>query len=306
MKKLLGLFICICVGILASAGTVQAATPRVMVSDYSVKEGVVTSGKEFTLTITLKNTAAKAVKNIKLSISTENGELLPAKGAGTAYVDQIDADSEEKLTFKMIAAKGLEEKAYKLSLKTEYESSAGMGYTVDEAVFIPISLEQRLSITDFSLGGEFRDFELGETVEVCAVVNNLGEGMLYNVTAKVQGDNLQEVETYIGNIESGKSDTVDVLTKAIAVSESDQIKNYIYISYEDREGNVYQEKQDIGIGITVPVYKDLEKVKENKDYSDIVKKAVKVIILIALILGVILFFVRRKKRKQQLLDEFVK
>lgn len=306
MKKLLVLFICICIGILGSVETVDAATPRVMVSDYSVKEGDVISGKEFTLTITLSNTAAKAVKNIKLSISTENGELLPAKGAGAVYVNQIAGDSEEKLTFKMKAAKGLEEKAYKLSIKTEYESSGGMEYTVDEAVFIPVSLEQRLSITDFSLGGEFRDFELGEVVEVCAIVNNLGEGMLYNVTAKVQGDNVQEAESYIGNIESGKSDTIDILTKASAVSDSAEMKNYIIISYEDKEGNVYEKKQDIEVHITAPVYKDLERVKENKNYSGVMKKAAKIIILIVLILGAIVLWIRRKRRKQQILDEFVK
>lgn len=306
MKKLLGLFICICVGILGSAGNAEAATPRVMVSDYSIKEGEVISGKEFTLTITLTNTAAKAVKNIKLSISTENGELLPVKGAGTAYVDQIDADSEEKLTFKMVAAKGLEEKAYKLSLKTEYESSGGMGYTVDEAVFIPVSLEQRLSLTDFSLGGEFKDFELGETVEICAAVNNLGEGMLYNVTAKVQGDNLQEVESYIGNIESGKSDTVDVLTKASAISDSSGMENHIIISYEDKEGNVYEMEEKIGICITAPVYKNLEKVKENKSNVGVIKMIVKIVAILSMAVIVIWFLIRRKRRKQQILDEFVK
>lgn len=111
MKKIMSVLICICLGILVNVNVTEAATPRVMVSDYSIKEGEVIAGKEFTLTIMLKNTAVKTVKNIKLSISTENGELLPAAGAGTAYVNQIEGDSEEKVVFKMRAANGLEEKA---------------------------------------------------------------------------------------------------------------------------------------------------------------------------------------------------
>ena len=96
------------------------------------------------------------------------------------------------------------------------------------------------------------------------------------------------------------------MTKASAVSDSAEMKNYIIISYEDKEGNVYEKKQDIEVHITAPVYKDLERVKENKNYSGVMKKAAKIIILIVLILGAIMLWIRRKRRKQQILDEFVK
>ncbi|MDE6625248.1 MAG: hypothetical protein K2K56_02625 [Lachnospiraceae bacterium] len=303
MKRLLCLFMCICLGLLGNAGIVKAATPRVMVSDYSVDGEEVIAGKDFTLTITLKNTATKAVKNVKLSITTENGELLPAKGAGTAYVEQIDADSEEPITFKMTAANGLEEKAYKLSVKTEYESSGGWEYTVDDTIFIPVSLGQRLSVTDVFLPEAY--VELGDTVEVSAVVNNLGEGMLYNVSAKIQGDNLQELENYVGNIESGKSGTVDALTKAIVVTEGNHAKNKIIISYEDKEGNVFEQERVIEVNVAEPVYENLEKVKDKKDNSDLIKGTLKILLIIVVVAGVIWFFDKRRKRKQQMLDDFI-
>ncbi|MDE5864386.1 MAG: hypothetical protein K2H34_08580 [Lachnospiraceae bacterium] len=303
MKRLLCLFMCICLGLLGNAGIVKAATPRVMVSDYSVDGDEVVAGKDFTLTITLKNTATKAVKNVKLSITTENGELLPAKGAGTAYVEQIDADSEEPITFKMTAANGLEEKAYKLSVKTEYESSGGWEYTVDDTIFIPVSLGQRLSVTDVFLPEAY--VELGDTVEVSAVVNNLGEGMLYNVSAKIQGDNLQELENYVGNIESGKSGTVDALTKAIVVTEGNHAKNKIIISYEDKEGNVFEQERVIEVNVAEPVYENLEKVKDKKDNSDLIKGTLKILLIIVVVAGVIWFFDKRRKRKQQMLDDFI-
>lgn len=303
MKRLLCLFICICLGLLGNVGTVKAATPRVMVSDYSVDGKEVVAGEDFTLTITLKNTATKAVKNVKISITTENGELLPAKGAGTAYVEQIDADSEESFTFKMTAASGLEEKAYKLSVKTEYESTGGWEYTVDDTIFIPITLGQRLSVTDIFLPEAYVD--LGDTVEVSAVVNNLGEGMLYNVSAQIKGDNLQELETYVGNIESGKSGTVDALTKAIVVTEGNHAKNKIIISYEDKEGNAFEKEMDIEVYVAEPIYENLEKVKDKKDNSDLIKGILKVLLIIVVVVGVIWFFDKRRKRKQQMLDDFI-
>ncbi|MCI8509255.1 MAG: hypothetical protein HFJ06_11955 [Lachnospiraceae bacterium] len=304
MKKILSLFLCIWIGIMGGSYIVEAAQPRVMVSDYLVKEGDVVSGKEFTLTLTLSNTASKAVKNIKLTISTENGELLPQKGAGTEYVEQIDAYSEEKLTFKMKAANGLEEKAYKLSVKTEYESSGGMGYTVDETVFIPVILEQRLTVTDIFLAEDM--VELGDTVEISAAINNLGEGTLYNVSAMIEGDNLDRMMTYVGNIESGKSGTLDALTKAVVVTEGMHTKNKMIISYEDKKGNKYESEAEIGVTVLEPVYENLEKVKESKDSSYIIKVIVKIIFAIVIIAAIIWFFIRRKKRKQQMLDDFVK
>ena len=303
LKKILSLFLCIWMGIMGCSHIVKAAQPRVMVSDYSIKEEKVVSGKDFTLSLTLNNTASKVVKNIKTAISTENGELLPRKGAGTEFVEQMDAYSEKKLTFKMTAANGLEEKAYKLAVKIEYESSGEMGYTVDETVFIPVTLEQRLSVTDIFLTEG--TVELGDIVEVSAAINNLGEGTLYNVSATIEGDNLDRMMTYVGNIESGKTGTLDALTKAVVVTEGDHAKNKITISYEDKKGNPYESETEIKVSVLEPVYENLEKVKERADYSDIINIIIKIIFCIVIMAGIIWFFIRRKKRKQQMPDEFI-
>ncbi len=280
-----------------------AATPRVMLSDYSIKEGTVTAGKEFTLYLTMENTAQKTVKNIKVSLVTEAGELLPVDGAGTAYIEQIDSQSGENLTFKMKAADGLEEKSYKLTVKTEYENTGGYEYMVEDAIYIPISLEQRLSVTDVFTGEE--GIEVGDMAEIGAVVNNLGAGKLYNVSARVEGDNVQETNTYVGSIEPGKSGTVDVLTKADVVTEGDHKDNRMIISYEDKEGNVSEKEIEIMVEVAKPVYENLEKIKETADYSGLVKTAVTGIVVVLATALLIWIFIKRRKRKQQILDEFM-
>lgn len=303
LRTIAAVVCCFVLVLLMQMPFVQAATPRVMVSDYSIQEGSVTAGKDFTLTITLYNTSNKNVKNVKLSIGTESGEMLPVEGAGTAYVEQIDAESEKDITFKMKARDGLEEKAYKVTLKTEYENANGYEYTVEDSIFIPVSLDQRLSITDIFMAEA--SVQIGDVVEISAVVNNLGAGQLYNVSAEVKGDNIQDASTYVGNIESGKSGTIDVLTKADIVTEGDHTKNYLIISYEDKEGNIFTKEIEIAVMVTKPIYENLEKVKEAADHSKTIKTVVTVVIIILVVAVVIYLLIKRQKRKQQILDEFI-
>lgn len=301
----IAIVICISIALLLSELLVQivhAANPRVMVSDYSITEGEVCAGEAFTLNITLKNTASSAVKNVKLTISTEQGELLPVEGAGTAYIEKINGNEEVEITFKMTAVEGLQEKSYKLSLKTEYEGSNGLEYTVDESIFIPVGLEQRVSVTDIFIPESY--IELGDTVEVSASVNNLGDGTLYNVTAQVKGDNLSEAESYIGNIESGKSGTIDVLAKATAVSKQFGDKNEIVITYEDRKGNVSEETFALQFTVAQPVYENLEKVKESTDNSGIVKTILLIAAGVIVVAVLVYLVIQRQKRKKKILEEF--
>ena len=303
MIGILSFIICMYIAISASGvQTVQAANPRVMVSDYSIEEGEVLAGEAFTLHITLKNTAAKAVKNVKLTITTEQGELLPVEGAGTAYATKIDGNTETEFTFSMMAVEGLEEKSYKLSLKTEYEDGNGIEHTVDNAVFIPVGFEQRLSVTDVFIPESY--IELGDTVEISAKVNNLGDGTLYNVTARVQGSNITEAESYIGNIESGKSGTVDVLSKATAVSKEFGDVNEMIITYEDRKGNVQEETFSIGVSVAQPVYENLEKVKEETNTGNVVKTILIIVAIIAVLAIILWLMIRRYQRKKKILEEF--
>lgn len=281
---------------------VSAATPRVMLSDYSIEEGTVTAGEEFTLRLTLQNTAAKSsVRNLKVTVSSENGEFLPTEGAGTAYLAQIDAGSEAEFIFPMQAVDGLEEKSYKVSVKTEYEDASGNSYDVTDNIYLSITLEQRLSITDVYLADY--DLQLGDTIEVCGTVNNLGAGTLYNVTAHVTGDNVMEQDSYVGNIESGKSGTIDVLTKADVVSHNFGDKNNLVITYEDKAGNEYSKEAEIAVTVVQPIYEDLEKVKEPANVSGIMSKIGIIAAIIVVIALIIFISVKRWKRKQKMLDE---
>ena len=289
-------------GIVSVPSKVEAATPRLMVSNYEIVGGSVVGGKNFNLKLTLKNTAAKTtVKNIKVTVATENGEFLPVDGAGTAYVESMDANAEETLSFKLKAVKGLQEKSYKVTIKTEYESSNGMEYTVDESIFLPVTMEQRMTVTDLFVEGG--DIHIGDSVEVTAKINNLGEGSLYNVIATLKGDGVDEMSSFVGNVEPGKSGSVDIITLASEVTY-EHSKAYLYITYEDIEGNKQEQKEELKFKVSSPIYDDLEMIKgEEKKTTDwtLVKWIIGTIVVVAIVAVVI---VRRVKRKKKILEEF--
>ena len=188
-------------------------------------------------------------------------------------------------------------------VKTEYENSKAEAFSAEGTLYIPVSLRQRLSVTDVYVAED--SIEVGDTVELSATVNNLGEGSLHNVTVYLSGDNIEDSSSYVGNVEPGKSGTVDMLTKATVVTEGDHKKNKMIITYEDKDGNVQEETVDVDLRVTEPVYDNLEKVKNAKDYSGVAKKTGTAVIILVVVAGIIYLGIRRKKKKQQILDDFI-
>lgn len=291
--------------IICCNSNVHAAIPRVMLEDYKVSEGEVVSGKDFNLKLTLRNHSVKQVRNIKVSISTENGEFIPVEDAGNAYIESIDAGDSKDVSFKLKACDGLEEKSYKINVVTDYESSSGYEYKSEEMIFLPVSLEQKLMVTDLFVDGG--SCVVGDTVEISAAINNTGDGTLYNVMAEIEGDNVVELNSYVGNIEKGKSGNLDLLTKTDVVTEGYHNENKLIVKYDTKAGETITTEMlidDISVG--VPVYENLEKIKEGSDMSSVWSTIGKIIAGIIIAAVIVYALYRRQKRKQRILEEFAK
>ena len=152
----------------------QAATPKVLVSNYKVSVTTIYSGDSFDLTLEIQNTFKNKVRNMKVTVASEGGEIIPVSGTGSAYVAEIAGNETSEQTFSMQAAAGLAEKTYKLSVKMEYENTSGEAFEMEDTLYLPVYLKQRVSVTDVMTD----DAKVGDDVEITAQVNNLGEGML--------------------------------------------------------------------------------------------------------------------------------
>ena len=94
------------------------------------------------------------------------------------------------------------------------------------------------------------------------------------------------------------------LTKADVVTEGDHKDNKMVIKYENKAGETFTQEEVIDVSVNVPVYDNLEKVKEGNDNSLAWKAVIKIIIIILIIAIVGYALYRRRLRKQRILDEF--
>ena len=213
---------------------------------------------------------------------------------------ELPNGEESTFTFRLRAADGLAEKSYKLSVVNEYDDIWGNPYSATDVIYLPVKLEQRASITDLYVDD---DAVLGDSVEVIGSVNNMGAGMLYNVRVRVESNYLEENDTFIGNIDTGKSGSIDILTNASATtSETGELSNVV-VTYEDKEGNETELTGKFKVTVNSPVYDNVEKIKDTTtkiNKNIIIAVCIAVILIVALIAGTI----RRNKRKKRILEEF--
>jgi S-layer domain len=292
----------IIISVFPTKAVVHASTPRVILSDYSFSRDAIYAGDTFTLRFTLKNTAEYIdVRNLKCTITSEAGEIIPVNSAGTGYIDEIEAEESAELSFELQALKNLEEKSYKLTIKTEYEDWNG-SYDVQDIIYVPIRLDTDIVVSDIYIADE--NIHLGDNIEILATVNNTGAGKVYKVMAKVDGDNIDTGIGYVGNLDSGKNGNVDIIVKTRALKDAGMTNNLI-ITYENLDGEEFTKKISLGqIDVQKQVYADLIEVKEDTSkpfFTDEVKLGIVVGGIAAFI---IILIVRRRLKLKKLEKEF--
>lgn len=280
--------------------TAEASQPKVMVVDYQVVQKEIFAGQAFDLKVTIKNTGSRYVDNLKISVTSDTGDIVPAEGAGNGFLDELPNGEESTFTFKLRAADGLAEKSYKLSVVNEYDDIWGNPYSATDVIYLPVKLSQRASITDLYIAD---DAVLGDSVEIVGNVNNMGAGVLYNVRAKLQSAYMEEMETYIGNIDPGKSGSIDILTNAVATTPSSGDLSKVIVTYEDKEGNETTVESSFQIAVESPVYDNVEKIKDSTNENN--KNVIYGILAAVFVIVVcILWGIRKHRRKKAILDEF--
>lgn len=279
---------------------VEASQPKVMVVDYKIVQKEIIAGQTFDLAVTIKNTGSRYVDNLKISVTSDTGDIVPAEGAGNGFLEELPNGEESTFTFRLKAADGLAEKSYKLSVVNEYDDIWGNPYSATDVIYLPVKLEQRASITDIYMAD---DAVLGDSVEVVAGVNNMGAGVLYNVRARLESKYLEENDTFIGNIEAGKSGSIDILTNAVSTTASTGDMSKVIVTYEDKEGNETELEGIFKVTVESPVYDNVEKIKDDSQSSNrgLIYGIAAVVIVIAV--GMV-WAVRRHKRKKKILEEF--
>ena len=219
------------------------STPQLMIESYSYGEGVtaVTGGEVFTLSAVIRNTGKTAVRNVKLTISSTmdeqtGGAFSPANSSNTFYIDSIPAGGSVTETIDLLPKADASPKSYGVDFAFSYEAIVNdelVTKEVTQTVAIPLIQPDRFEVTDIQMYGPVM---FGESLNGYVSYANKGKSTIFNLSMKVAGDGFTtaETETYIGNVESGASDSYDL---AINPTQAGTVSGTITFTYEDSNGD---------------------------------------------------------------------
>lgn len=286
----------------------SGSTPRLMVTGYDADKEQIKSGETFKLTIHVKNTAKKAVSNIKYALTTANGEFLPVSGASTYFIDSLAAGASTDMVFDMEVAGGLEPKSYVVTVKSDYEDSKGTAFTGEDSISIPVSQNARISVTELSVSPE--TIAVGEQGTVSFALNNLGSAALCNVRVNFEGEGISSEETFVGNVEAGSTGYVDGVVTGDDVTTGDGEVKAI-ITYEDASGKESTYEQEFNLFVSEMAQEpelseeDMQMMEEGENPGPGIGVWIAGIIGVLVIVGIIVLVVLKKRKKRKLEEELM-
>ena len=286
----------------SGGGDSKSSTPRLMVTGCDTDLEQIYPNDVFVLTVHLKNTAKKAVSNIKVTLASEEKNFISTNGASSAYVESIAAGSTADVTFELQADSSLTAKAYGLTVKTEYEDSKANPYTSEDSLTIPVSLKADMKITEVQVP---YDLCVGGEGTLSFTITNSGAATLYNVNVKCEGEDFSCEETYVGNIAAGSSGYASIPLIGEKVTESDGACT-ITVTYEDNKGNATTVTEPTNIYVMDMAAMDPEITDE-----EMVEPEKKTVIWpyivggIVVIIIIVLVIRRNKKKRKQAEEELI-
>lgn len=257
MKKILSvllsalLCLCFCITAYASDGEEEqepadASTPRLMVTAYEAENGSVTPGESTAVKVKFKNQSqSKAVKNIKLSINDESGDIRP-DGMGTQYVKSIKAGGTYTWELNLTASAAAQPGEHQLAVSCEYEDEYYNSYSAGD--IIRLSVHQTVSL-DYDGARLPVKVTQGDTVTVLVNLMNTGKTDLRNcrLAYEVEGLNAGGI-VFAGEIPAGES-TEAGANFQVSSEMLGETGGTVSIIYEDAYGEEYTKTETLSTTI---------------------------------------------------------
>ena len=291
-----------------SDGTqLAASTPNIIISNYSFGGAQVTAGTTFDLTLEFQNTSAsKRVENIVMTLDTGTA-LAITSSSNSFHFASLGAGGKLSQTVNLQALPDAPSAPAAISVKFSYEyvdNSTRQNVTVDQTISLPVYQLDRFELTQDSPSVEAWQYE--EAYLTLSYVNK-GKSTVYNVAAELVGDvgaasRIQNV----GNIEAGKSGTIDFIITPEMAGENECT---LIVTYEDDAMQLLQKEFTFQVfvnemyipedpGMDDPGMMEPEKTGPNWGLI------VGILAAVAVIAGIFVLLRRRKKKKAAEVDSF--
>lgn len=230
--------------------------PKVIVSGCKEIPEHIYAGDSVNLKVVLKNTNKKKyVQNMTVTVGCEGDGISLGNTANTQYYEKLGAGKTLEVPVEIQTDKKTEAGRYKLTLELSYDNPDAVTLTATGQIEITIKQKSELTM---EIGQILEEVNAGDRLQIPVQLVNVGRGMVYNARCTVDVPGLQtDKSLFLGNIEGGTavSGELDAFAGVVNAGEVTPEKRYgrtggkILLTYEDEDGNSYEETSDIVLTI---------------------------------------------------------
>ncbi|MFR5046896.1 MAG: cell adhesion protein [Faecalispora sporosphaeroides] len=221
-------------------GDSSGGKPIIIIENYSFGGTSVTGGKTFPLSLRFRNAnTGTAIQNLKITITSTadedtGGVFTPANSSNTFFISKLGAGASIDKSIELYPKADAKPKSYGIDVKFEYESAADTKHeqiTATETISIPLTQPDRFEVTNAEVQGPI---QMGTEGQLSISYVNKGKSTVYNLSVLLEGNfTAPETNIYIGNVESGSSDSYDT---TLTPTEEGTLQGKATITYEDPNG----------------------------------------------------------------------
>lgn len=209
------------------------ANPILMVTNYDLGGNkAVLAGKDFPLSLTLTNTSAKTLCNIKVTVQDSTGSVLPAEGSNSFFIRSIAPGASYGKLLPMTVGNDVTAGNSTIAVNMSYEDLDAHTFTSSDTITVPVTQEDRLVIDDILDPGWLM---AGEQGFLQIKYYNMGKTTLNNLRIAVSGDFTIDGDSsqYVGNMANGRS---DYFSFNFFPNEEGECKGKAVFTYENAQG----------------------------------------------------------------------
>lgn len=222
-----------------------AGTPRLIVSGYDYGGGSVKAGSEFTLRLSLVNTNARPIGNIKASLEADGGALIPVGSSNSIFIGSLPGGESATREMRLAASPTAEQKTTGMTVRMYYEDEDGNAYNASDIISIPVIQETVLSVDDVIAPP---DVFVGNPSGLDIRFYNTGKTILANLRVTAEGNfDLTDSEAYyVGNMASGANDSYSL---SFVPREEGLMEGRVVFTFDDPSGNPQRIEKEFSLTV---------------------------------------------------------
>ena len=295
----------------------NASQPQIIIESYDYGGLSVVGGQEFVLKMDFKNTSKSySIENLKMTVGNPASEndndvaaFTPSKSSNTFFIENVGPGAVFHEEIALYPKADATPKSYGVTVTYSFEYVADGVRTpvkdMQETISIPLTQPDRFEVQDVVVYGPIM---LGDQASLQINYVNKGKNTVYNVSLTLEGENFTsgDMNSYIGNVESGSSDYFE--TTLSAESEGTMTGKAI-ITYEDANGDSKEIVKEFSCEVMPPYQPPIDEPTgpvEPEAAPGMPVWAVWVVIgggAVVVILSLVLIKKSMKAKKQRIVDE---